>query len=397
MSVNAPEHGSGIYYTGTYWNDYPAVQAAIHRRLSGDPDTGWMMHFFRTTGSRPFRHALVLNCGNGHVERDLLRLGMVLKATSVDYAEDLLDEARAAALAENLPIAYHRMDTNTAAFPDGDYDLVVNSAAGHHIARIDRVFRKVCELLPDEGWFVSFDYVGPHRNQYPWDQWNAADEVNERAPAALKQVMSYPHLPTMLATDPTEAIHSELIVEMLTRYFEVRELRPLGGEIAYLLLTHNAALADAAVSTRDAWIEEVLAADEARLRTNPEGTLFAYAAAQPKKEVLKDVARLAGWAEEEDRRETAVADRDGMYYPLSLLQRLHLHTSSIQTQNDGLRHDMRRLESEVNSLRDQLVQSSMMPKLTRHALAELERRGRRLYRVGRRGVGRVRRRLRRTP
>ncbi len=31
---------------------------------------------------------------------------------------------------------------------------------------LDRVFRQICRVLPEDGWFVSFDYVGPHRNQY---------------------------------------------------------------------------------------------------------------------------------------------------------------------------------------------------------------------------------------
>ena len=44
-------------------------------------------------------------------------------------------------------------------FPLGEFDLVVNHAAAHHIAAIDRVFREICRILPEDGWFVSFDYV----------------------------------------------------------------------------------------------------------------------------------------------------------------------------------------------------------------------------------------------
>ena len=42
---------------------------------------------------------------------------------------------------------------------------MVNDAAAHHIAMIDRVFREICGLLLPDGCFVSFDYVGLHRNQ----------------------------------------------------------------------------------------------------------------------------------------------------------------------------------------------------------------------------------------
>lgn len=44
------------------------------------------------------------------------------------------------------------MDTDTVAFLAG-YDLVVNHTA-HHIAYINKVFQKIAELLPEDGFFV---------------------------------------------------------------------------------------------------------------------------------------------------------------------------------------------------------------------------------------------------
>ena len=58
-------------------------------------------------------------------------------------------------------------------------------------------------------------------------------ELWDQLPAPLRTKMSYPHVPTMIATDPTEAIHSDLIVETLARYFDLVEVRPVGGAIAY--------------------------------------------------------------------------------------------------------------------------------------------------------------------
>jgi SAM-dependent methyltransferase len=347
----AVEEGAGIYYTGTYWNDYPVVAGTIHRRLSGDPNVGWMEHFSRSVDRRRFERALILNCGNGHVERDLLRVGLIQEAVGVDYASDLLEEARREA--GELPLTYHRMDTNTADFPGGPFDLVVNSAAGHHIARIDRVFRRVCQLLPEDGWFVSFDYVGPHRNQYPWEQWEAADTVNEGLPDGLRQTLNYPHLPTMLVTDPTEAIHSELILETIERYFVVRELRPLGGAIAYLLLTHNAAIANAPESVRAAWIDQVLDADDRYLADHPDSSLFAYVAAQPDKGALESPL-LDRWSDDEDRREAVAAENGGEYYPLTLLQRMQLNASNLHTTTQHLASELQQRTSQVEELRAEL-------------------------------------------
>lgn len=350
MAVNAVEQGAGIYYTGTYWNDYEAVQERIHERLSGDPHVGWLAHFFNSTGRRTFRHALILNSGNGHVERDLLRLGIVERATGVEYAQDLLNEAREMAAAEQLPLSYHRMDTNAAEFPSGPFDLVVNSAAAHHIARLDRVFRRLCELLPPDGWFISFDYVGPHRNQYSWEQWSAADGVNRLLPVSLRQTMNYPHLPTMLATDPTEGIHSELILETLDRYFHVREVRPLGGAIAYLLLTHNDALAASPPEERDPWIRMIIDEDDAHLERFPDSSMFVYAAAQPNHDQLADSARLERWAQEEDRREAVAAEAGGRYHDLSLLQRMQLQASELATAKSHLTAELQSLTHKIAAL-----------------------------------------------
>jgi SAM-dependent methyltransferase len=350
MTLNAVEQGAGIYYTGTYWNDYQAVQDRIHERLSGDAEVGWMLHFQRTVQGRRFRHALILNCGNGHVERDLLRLGLIERSTGIDYAEDLLAEATDAARQGGFAAEYHRMDTNTAEFPDAPYDLVVNSAAGHHIARLDRVLRRLCDLLPEDGWLVSFDYVGPHRNQYPWEAWSEADRVNELLPLAVRQHLQYPHLPTMLATDPTEAIHSELILETMRRYFHVHELRPLGGAIAYPLLTHNAAFAAASASVQEAAMATILEADDAYLAAEPESSLFAYAAAQPDKSSLLDTSSLARWADEEDEREREAEAAGGHYYPLTLLQRLQLELEDLRLQVRGLRADLDRAHDQLERL-----------------------------------------------
>ena len=209
-------------------------------RIAGGAPGPWFCDFSRTH-PEPFRRALILNCGNGWVEREMVSADVFDEAVGIDYSEALLQEARAAATADGLALTYQQMNVNKATLPAGEFDLVVNHAAAHHIAQIDRVFREICRLLPADGWFLSMDYVGPHRNQYTPEAWERAWSVNAELPPEVRQSMSYPHLPTMLQHDPTEAIHSELIVETLHRYFHVERFVPLGGAIAYPLLTFNRA------------------------------------------------------------------------------------------------------------------------------------------------------------
>ena len=314
---------SSVYYQSGYWNDLALVQAYLNRRASGDPAVSWSEHLARSTG-RTFAKALVLNCGNGWVERGLVAAGLVKEAVGVDYAEDLLVTARAAAEAAGMPLRYHQLDTNSARWPEDGFDLVINHAAGHHVAYLDRVFRSIAQLLPPDGLFVSYDYVGAHRNQYPTAQWEAAWLANQALPAAYRHEMIYPHLPTMLVSDPTEAIHSELIMPAMRRYFEIEHFRALGGGLAYPVLTFNKAVFSGPEHEVTPVVEQVLAADEAWTDADPEGrALFGYVIARPRKSALSDAEQLAVWtAEEEDREKLAVA-AGGRYYPDTFLSGLY--------------------------------------------------------------------------
>jgi SAM-dependent methyltransferase len=325
---------SSVYYQPGYWNDLPMVRAQLNRRATGDESTTWSAHLAGYSG-RTFAKALVLNCGNGWVERELVEAGLIKEAVGVDYADDLLVSAREEAAKQRLPLRYSRLDTNTARWPEDGFDLVINHAAGHHIAYLDRVFRSIAEMLPEDGVFVSWDYVGAHRNQYPTAQWEATWLANEQLPVGYRQDLTYPHLPTMLVTDPTEAIHAELILPVLRRYFSFEYFRALGGGIAYPVLTFNKGVFDGTDAAKAA-IAQVLATDEAYTDADPErNTLFAYIIAQPRKPVLSDAAQLASWTSAEEERERGAAANGGRYYPDTFCSALYERLDVAQRTADG--------------------------------------------------------------
>src|SRR5262249_23398991 len=249
----------------------------LQERATDDPSMDWITHLTRWHGG-PFRKALVLNCGNGWVERALLDRGVACAAVGIDIGADL--GATATAAAGERAIRYYRGDVNEAVLPEEGYDLVVNHAAAHHMSHIDRVFRAIAALLPADGVFVSWDYVGPHRNQYPGGLWEAAHAVNEALPPTLRSPMHYPRLHDMLAGDPTEAIHSELVLPTMRRYYRIEHERALGGGIAYLVLTHNASFLDAPAEATRPWLQLVLDRDASLTDRCPARTLFAYVLAR---------------------------------------------------------------------------------------------------------------------
>jgi SAM-dependent methyltransferase len=330
---------SEVYYEGEYWNNLDCTNRMINARISGDETINWWSHFARQTG-KVFDRALMLNCGNGWVEREMFDAGLFKEAVGIDYSQSLLSDARSAA--GDRPLSYLQTNINDEALPAGPFDLVVNHAAAHHVTRLDRVFRSICDLLPEDGWFISLDYVGPHRNQYSLDAWDQAWKLNQELPEKLRQSMDYPLRDLYVVVDPTEAVHSELIVETLRRYFRVAEFVPVGGALAYPLLTHNSQFfaTDVDPQERERWGRFVLDRDGDFLASNPESTLFAYLAAQPDKGVLTNSAQLSTWEKEEDAREERAAEHGQQYYDRSLLSALYWELSCLQTANKNLQQEL---------------------------------------------------------
>lgn len=310
---------SGLYYQGGYWNELAPVREEIRRRISGRTDEPFRPISYGL-GERRFGRALFLNCGDGHIEREFVERGLIDQGVGVDISEDLLEQARA--LGAGLPLRYVRCDVNAGVLPDERYDLIVNNAGAHHVAYLDRVLRAFCRALTPDGLFVNYDYVGPHRNQYPWEQWEAAWRLNQSLPPQARQTLRYAHLPTMIALDPSEAVHPELILPTYARYFTTDVYRPTGGALAYLLLTHNDALETVTDDVLLDVVGRVMQADGEYLRDHPESTLFAYWCGRPKPDVLRDDALLARWEADEVERERRAAANGGRYYPQTLLEAL---------------------------------------------------------------------------
>jgi SAM-dependent methyltransferase len=357
--LSVVEDAGDLYYRGDLWGAFPTARQEIDRRVSGRPDGHWIDRLRQATDGRTFRRALVLNCGSGALERRLLAEGVVEAAVGIDYSDDLLDQARAAAadpaLADEL--SYRQMDVNSLAFADEDVDLVVNQAACHHVRYLDRVLRACAELLPDDGWMVSWDYVGPHRHQWPWDQWEAAHLLNRTLPEGLRNELVYSHLPTMLAEDPTEGIHSELFRETSDRYFDVQDEQPIGGALAYLVLTRNRALLEAPADVRDPLVDEVMAADQRWLDHHPGRTLFTFLATTPKQgDTAPSADQCTHWTEEEELREEAAEHLGGEYAERTVLQDLTRELSDARLGSEHRLASIHQLQQELTDAQARIEQ-----------------------------------------
>lgn len=290
---------SSVYYKEQYWDSFPQAKAYIQRQATGHANWDSLQHFKHAYGKKPFKHGLFLNCGNGWLERWFIKHGLVKKATAFDYSPELIAEAQKKQ--KKLPISYFQTDANTIVLPENTYDLVVNSAALHHVQYLNRLCYQILRAMKPHGVFFHYDYIGPHRNQYSVNHWHSITSVNDALPTKIrKQPLTYPHLPTMMVTDPSEAVHSELIPEVVSRYFGTISRHDISGMIAYNILSLNPKLKKGQKSPE---IQRVLDQDQAAYKRGEVPPLFTYWLTKPRKEILLEAKKIALWQLEENWRE----------------------------------------------------------------------------------------------
>jgi SAM-dependent methyltransferase len=303
---------SHIYYQGQYWNEFQPVLEYMCENFTGDKNKWWAQDFKERFCQTPFEHGLVLNCGNGWVERAFIDMGIVNRITAFDYLIDLLRIAKEER--GDRPIFYFQADVNRIDFRENQFDLIVNVASLHHVQYINRLCHIMCKAIKENGILVNYDYIGPHRNQYSFKQWHYINKVNRSLPDFIqKSPIIKAHLPTMLHVDPTEAIHSELIIESVSRYFEIFERHDTGGGIAYELLTHNPKLKNVPADKLDFHIRRILTLDREYTNLKRVPPLFSYFIAKPKKSILSEDAKLKHYQKVEGLREEKARKRRGVY------------------------------------------------------------------------------------
>jgi hypothetical protein len=162
--------------------------------------------------------------------------------------------------------------------------------------------------------------------------WSTLVEFNATLPEPFRQKqLAYPHIKTMLQMDPTEAVHSELQLEVMKRYFDIEQFVPLGGPIAYHILFGNHALFEARDTNEGrAALRRILATDRDFAMANPHTNLFAFWVARPKLDGSPSQADVSRWQAEEDEREARAAAQCGRYYPATALEIIYNEMSDLR-------------------------------------------------------------------
>ncbi len=269
-----------------------------HQNLlaSGRPDRTWLDVFAGELASsrRAPGLALSLGSGGGGYEPMLLERRLCASVEACDLSPDLVRFAQERADASRLPIRYFVADLNAPQFPAGRYDLILAAAVLHHVEELERLLESLVSTLAPGGRLVVYDYVGPSRFQWTDEQVQVCNAWLRRLPARYRRKRGYPWhyvlakrafdaLPFVgsdgaerwlerrapasafaqyrrlkaarlmldeivrppreqfVVTDPSEAVRSGEILDLLPRYFDIRRIVPMGGTLVQPLFTRTAA------------------------------------------------------------------------------------------------------------------------------------------------------------
>ena len=272
----------------------------IRPQVSGDPPVSDLDYFFdRHLAGRPASRLLTLGCGGGNLERIVLRLGKADHIDAFDDSPKSIGLARELADREGFSdrIDYTVANVNQIELPSQTYDAVVVRMALHHFENLEHVFEQVrCALLPG-GSFMINEFVGPSRFQWTNLQLELMnhlfaelpEEIRRRAPV---ERIRRPILQDVIARDPSESVRSSEILALLGDYFEIVDLRPYGGTLLHVLLSHVLPLLDLENEEHRALLRRMMLFEKTLIERGVLPSDFVFAVAR----IARGAAPGPGWS-----------------------------------------------------------------------------------------------------
>jgi SAM-dependent methyltransferase len=235
--------------TNFSWID--AVHAFHNQLVTGDPTLHFLEHFRRRhipPNSRPV--AASFGCGEGNLERTLLRLGWHFESlTGLELNPALVEHAqgKVVALEGGDRVRYQVADLNHLALEPASLDLGIFFHSLHHVERVEPCLGEVSLALRPGGTLLVIDYFGGNRLQRSTAHLGICDLYLRRIPepyrvdlsqssrseVVLKERCTNTPVDQVIAGDPSEAIRSQDLAIALrsTPGLVVVEERPLGGTL----------------------------------------------------------------------------------------------------------------------------------------------------------------------
>jgi GT2 family glycosyltransferase/SAM-dependent methyltransferase len=244
--------GSDAFSADVYWLAVPAVQERHRRKMTAGLDyASWVSYCLgeflgsQTASTR----MLSIGCGAGALERELYRLNAFEQCDAMDISAAALEVARTEAQALGASsIRYLLCDIEQSSLPHSYYDAVWFNGSLHHIRELEQVCQRVCSSLKPGGWLFFNEYVGANHFAFDEQQRAAIRHAFGLIPEHLRrsfvtgsfgQVQEIVPLPDpleVIKVDPSEAVRSADILDVVREHFDIHALNLSGGSLLQFLL-----------------------------------------------------------------------------------------------------------------------------------------------------------------
>ncbi|MCX8069349.1 MAG: methyltransferase domain-containing protein [Thermodesulfovibrionales bacterium] len=245
--------GTDAFSPLVYWLAVPEVQRRYQRRsVDRTCYENWVEYCIGEflSGKTPVEKCLSLGCGTGWLERQLARLNIFKICEAYDCSPVAIDIARRESLNMGANNIYYEVkDIEKCEFTTASFDVVWFNGSLHHIKELERVCEMVKRSLKPDGYLFFNEYVGPSRFSFTERQKAVIRAAYELIPLKFRRsfIKDYPHeylmtppLPDpteVILSDPSEAIRSDEIMNIVGKYFRICKKNNCGGTILQFLLS----------------------------------------------------------------------------------------------------------------------------------------------------------------
>jgi len=219
-----------------HWMASPIVQLHLNALSTGSPArdwlTGWAPRFFP---DGPLR-VLVLGCGEGWLERALIRNPAVEAIDAMDVAAEAVARAREQASGN---IRYRVADLNVEVLEPAAYDVVIAHSILHHVENLEHAFAQIASALKPAGTFLINEYTGPARFQFSDNVLAIINELFGAIPERYRAGQAEKRRPSeeeVIAADASEAVRSDELLPIALTQFSIVDRINLGGTVLQHLL-----------------------------------------------------------------------------------------------------------------------------------------------------------------
>lgn len=257
QGISAADHWSEVFSEKlqelisrqTYWLAIPEVSERYHRLATGGKAANWVrfcLDEYLST-ALPVERMLSIGCGDGNLELQLAGYNAFQKFDAFDIAEGAISVARSRAKAASVTnVNFEVRDVNQLILPGNHYDAAWFNMSLHHIEALEHSCSQVSQALKPGGFLFVNEYIGPSRFDFTARQKRVLALVNELIPAkylrlpppavGIRSDAPIPDPAEVSRIDPSEAVRSAEIMEVISRYFDIQTYHPICGTILQFLL-----------------------------------------------------------------------------------------------------------------------------------------------------------------